>query len=135
MSQSELELIGESAPLPDGVIGYMRDGRKQYSDQFRQRVAAECRESGCSVASIGLKYGVNSNLIRKWMEKYTPSGQAMLPVSLSTLPRSTKVSGPTMNEAMEPGTLAIELPGGTIRVSGAVDRVALGTVIDVLSRR
>ena len=129
-----METSGESVPLPDGVIGYMRDGRKQYSDQFRQRVAAECRESGCSVASIGLKYGVNSNLIRKWMEKYVPSGQAMLPVSLSTLPGRARTPGRRKNSNV-PGTLSIELPGGTIRVSGAVDRVALSTVIDVLSRR
>ena len=134
MSQSEVQHIGEPVALPDGVIGYMRDGRKQYSVEFRQRVATECHESGCSVASIGLKYGVNANLVRKWMEKYPSSGQVMLPVSLSTLPgRAPARSSSKNNEEL--GTLVIELPGGTVRVSGPVERSALATVIDVLSRR
>ena len=134
MSQSEVEQLHGSAALPDGVIGYMRDGRKQYSDQFRQRVAAECRESGRSVASIGLKYGVNANLVRKWMEKYPPSGDVMLPVSLSTLPRRATAQGNTKHSSA-PGNLVIELPGGTLRVSGPVERTLLATVIDVLSQR
>lgn len=129
LSQSEMESVGNSSELPEGVIGFMRDGRRRYDPAFRRQIAALCRDSSESVASIALRYGVNANLVRKWMEQYQPTETAMLPVSLSTLPETRKRSD------AGGGTLVIELPGGSVRVNGPVDRAVLATVIDVLSHR
>ena len=131
LSQSELESAGADDSLPQGVIGYMRDGRKRYAPEFRRSVARECRESGQSVAGIALRYGINANLVRRWMTQYASSQTALLPVSLSTLP----TAGSKIDTAKLTGTLEIILPGGSVRVNGPVDRVTLATVIDVLSQR
>ncbi|MGB7183090.1 MAG: transposase [Burkholderiaceae bacterium] len=120
LSQSEMESVGDSSELPEGVIGFMRDGRRRYDPAFRRQIAALCRESGESVAGIALRYGVNANLVRKWMDQYPPTEVAMLPVSLSTLPQRHEHSDIDMAETS--GTLVIELPGGSVRVNGPVDR-------------
>lgn len=132
LTQSDEAQALNDAPLPEGVIGYRRDGCKRYDPAFRQRVAAECHESGESVAGIGLRYGINANLVRKWMEKFPAAGAAtMLPVSLSTLP-APKVQTQPARAHSTLGTLVVEFAAGTLTVQGTVDRETLATVINAM---
>ena len=133
MSQSELESAGASDSLPEGVIGIMRDGRKRYDPQFRRDVAQQCRESGESVAGIALRYGINANLVRTWMGQYSPEESTMLPVTLSTLPPMRERAKPP--DEPSTGTVVVELPTGSVRVTGPVDRAVLATIIDALLQR
>ncbi len=135
MTQSDEVLALNDGPLPEGVVGYRRDGCKRYDPAFRRRVAAECHDSGESVASIGLRYGINANLVRKWMEKFPPAGAAtMLPVSLSTLP-APKVPAQPTGAPTTVGTLVVEFAAGTLTVQGTVDREMLATVINAMQSR
>lgn len=135
MTQSKESQALNDAPLPEGVIGYRRDGCKRYDPAFRRRVAAECHESGESVASIGLRYGINANLVRKWMEKFPATGTAaMLPVSLSTLP-APKVQAQPARTHNSFGALVVEFATGTVTVQGTVDREMLAAVINAMQSR
>ncbi len=132
LTQSDETQALNDAPLPEGVIGHRRDGCKRYDPAFRRRVAAECHESGQSVAGIGLRYGINANLLRKWMEKYPAPGSAtMLPVSLSTLPPPKASTQPARMHGTL-GALVVEFATGTVTVQGTVDREMLAAVINAM---
>jgi hypothetical protein len=121
--------------VPGLIQGHKRDGRARYDASAKAELVRRCMEPGVSVAGMALAHGLNANLLRKWItlamrERSSNERPVLLPVTMrpiSTIPPSV----PT------PSDWAIELvlPGGTIRVRGAIDAATLGTVIDCLSRR
>lgn len=132
MTQVEDSQSLNDPPLPEGVIGYRRDGCKRYDPAFRRRVATECHESGASVASIALHYGINANLVRKWMDKHpVPGAQTILPVSLSTLPPPRTHHEPPHRG----GAVVVEFAAGTVTVQGTVDREMLTAVLHAMQSR
>ena len=52
------------------VVGRKRDGRCVYSRQAKHELVEACLRPGVSVARIALTYGVNANLLRKWITRY-----------------------------------------------------------------
>lgn len=128
-SSSEVETV-----LTEGVRGYRRDGRKVYEREFRKRVAAECRDSGKSLASIALHYGINANLVRRWMDQFAPKSQAMLPVSLSTLPVAAPVVQHRQGEKPNP-SLRIEINGVLVALSGCIEPDTVEAVVRALAPR
>lgn len=56
-----------SRPL---VIGHGRDGRCSYDPVAKQELVQSCLKPGVSVARKALNYGVNANLLRKWINHY-----------------------------------------------------------------
>lgn len=44
-----------------------RSKRRVHSAEFKAQVLAECQAPGASVAAIALTYGLNVNLVRKWL--------------------------------------------------------------------
>ena len=64
--------------LPAVVPGRRR--RRRYSDEFKTRVVAQCRQPGVSIASVALSNGLNANLLRRWVvesEQGSVSGAAV----------------------------------------------------------
>jgi transposase len=66
-----------------------RNGRRRYEAASKDRLVAACLEPGVSVSRLALEYGVNANLLRKWIKKHTatrslpPSSRpAFIPVQL-----------------------------------------------------
>jgi transposase len=49
-----------------------------YTTEFRQRLVAQC-QLGVSVSRIALAHGINTNLLRKWIDRYR--NQPPAPVS------------------------------------------------------
>ena len=140
LSQSDSELLlAPEGSLPEGVKGYRRDGRRIYERSFRERVAAECRDSGRSLSSIALHYGINANLVRRWMDQYTGEKQTILPVSLSTLPAVREVSqSPTSGsatDAMSATSLRIEVGGVSVSLEGRIEPAIVQAVVHALTAR
>lgn len=46
-----------------------RDGRRRYDPASKNRLVAACLEPGVSVSKLALEYGVNANLLRKWIKE------------------------------------------------------------------
>ena len=116
-------------------------GRRTYSEAFKRSVVKDCLTGGVSVASIGLKHGINPNLLRKWIrrrQQSTPPTAVpiLLPVKLDgTKPRREPIevaSGPSVANS---GSIEIEIGEGRVRVHGAVDVDALCCVLGELRRR
>ena len=41
--------------------------RRRHSAEFKTKVLAACNEPGASIAAVALSYGLNANLVRKWL--------------------------------------------------------------------
>jgi transposase len=60
--------------------------RRRYTEEFKAKVAEECRRPGVSIASVALANSLNANLLRKWVAEREPAGSpppALPPVAPS----------------------------------------------------
>lgn len=51
------------------VTAVLRNGRRRFDPLSKARLVAACLEPGVSVAGLALEYGVNANLLRKWVKQ------------------------------------------------------------------
>lgn len=51
--------------------------RRSYSKQFKREVVAECRAGDKLVSSVALKYGMNANIVHKWL-RLAEAGQLVV---------------------------------------------------------
>jgi transposase len=63
--------------------------RRKHSAQFKLQVMQACRQPGVSIASVALSYGLNANLVRRWLNgRDTGCGSAVTVQPARTLQRS-----------------------------------------------
>ena len=60
-----------SRPL---VVRQGRDGRCLYDPEAKRELVEACLQPGISVAKVALEFGINANLLRKWMGHYRQTG-------------------------------------------------------------
>jgi transposase len=121
--------------------------RRRFTEDFRRGLVQMTLVPGASVAKIALDHRLNTNLLFKWRQLYLrelagPRGDApkMLPVTVeqvcdapeSTLPEPRAAA---RSRSVSAGCIEIELPGGRVRLRGAVDTETLRWVLQVLSER
>jgi len=92
--------------------------RRRYTEEFKSKVAEECRRPGISIASVALANGLNANLLRKWVADREMPGSpppALPPVTASeefvALPL---VATP---KSADSGDIRIELRRGAMTVT------------------
>jgi transposase len=119
-----------------------RTGRRTYSREYKLEVVEECDAPGASVAAVALSHRINANLVRRWIVRHCkgllirePGARAtLLPVALSA-PSAKADGAPRLAKLAGTGLIEIELEAGRVRVRGAVDAMALRTVLEVLAKR
>ncbi|MGH7471938.1 MAG: transposase [Longimicrobiales bacterium] len=83
------------------VIRARRDGRRKFDEQSKRALVEACLKPGVSVARMAQTYGVNANLLRKWIARYLmereqswgqPAQQAA-PVVADDVPNGGSVDG------------------------------------------
>ena len=53
------------------VTGYERAGKRRcFDEQAKRELVLACLRPGVSVAGMALEYGLNANLLRKWIRQY-----------------------------------------------------------------
>ncbi|MGH8845941.1 MAG: IS66-like element accessory protein TnpA [Polaromonas sp.] len=52
------------------VIESRKDGRRKFDEQSKRTLVEACLKPGVSVARMAQTYGVNANLLRKWIARY-----------------------------------------------------------------
>ena len=65
--------------------------RRKYSLEFKQRIIAESRRPGASLAAVAVRHGLNPNMVHKWRRAIEQAGQReflRLPAPGSPLPAS-----------------------------------------------
>lgn len=96
-----------SRPL---IVGHGRDGRCLYDPEAKRELVEVCLQPGISVAKVALEYGINANLLRKWMGHYREAGHAGRSNSLA-LPAFVPVHSLNAEKSVE-SLLSAELPNG-----------------------
>jgi transposase len=102
-----------------------RAARRRHDDELKQRVLAQCREPGASVAQVALAHGLNANLVHKWR-------RVGAPVQRLAAPTGEQLFVPVAvarDAAPETPPIRIELRRGALAVSvswplGAADHCA-----------
>jgi transposase len=88
-----------------------RPRRREYSAEFKASVLDQCRQPGASVAGIALGYGINPNMVHRWMREARQSqmladlqqgASAFVPLQLSPSPMIDAEPGSAMPEAPIP---------------------------------
>ena len=76
----------DAAVLPPGVIRIDSSGRRQYSIQFKQRLAQLTLKPGAPVAGIALRHRLNTNQLFKWRRWYLRQAEPMPAPAAMLLP-------------------------------------------------
>ena len=96
-----------SRPL---IVGHGRDGRCLYDPKAKRELVEVCLQPGISVAKVALEFGINANLLRKWMGHYCETAHPN-PNSPLALPAFVPVQSLSAGKSAE-STLSAELPNG-----------------------
>lgn len=86
--------------------------RRSYSKQFKSEVVAECKAGDKSVSSVALKYGMNANIVHKWL-RLAETGQLLAPPP-SFIPLAAPVRAPSMPESRR--DIQIDVARGDTRI-------------------
>ncbi len=149
--------MAEQTVVESGVIRVDASGRRQYSVEFKRRLAQLALEPGASVAGIALAHRINANQLFKWRQDYlrqqeeaaalelepgpeatllpvvvAPDGRAPLSLAAKAEAASGRASEPT---AAEPGQIEIALGRMRVRVTCPVDPALLETILTCIHRR
>jgi len=121
------------------------------SVEEKRRIVEESLTSGASVARVARRHDLNANQLFGWRKQYSEghfgpvavsAAPALLavrveePTERKTHPATTATATATATAAAETGWIEIECAARyRVRLHGAVDRVALATVLEVLAGR
>jgi len=93
--------------------------RRRHSEDFKARVAEECRRPGVSIASVALANGLNANLLRKWVAEREAAGSppAALPPVAAAAEEFVALPLIATPKPTEPSDIRIELRRGAMTVT------------------
>jgi transposase len=115
----------------------LRNGKRMYVHEFKLGLVRRCMEPGVSVSAVALEHGINTNLLRKWIDKHRDQAganrtPALLPVMITT-PQPAAAVTPSPREV--DSAIEIEIFGARLTLHGDIDPRRLRLVLDALSRR
>lgn len=133
------------------VIEVRADGelrtRRQYSQAYKRRRLALTQAAGASVSRIAQQHKVNANLLFAWWRQFaapaklrtrrtrpTPTQAALLPVTIESAVVEPGAARSAGRGSASEGGIEVEIGQSCVRVRGAVDPVALETVLRLLER-
>lgn len=142
------------------VTSVLRNGRRRFDPLSKARLVEACLEPGVSVARLALEYGVNANLLRKWVKQRKDQTAVSMGSAFASpfvavrvdkterglaqhhevrapdfsLPRNVQdsSSGDGRGRFLSPATLQATLPNGVKLTLGCGDVDVLTTVIGAL---
>ena len=104
----------------------------------KRDIVEETLVSGASVARVARQHDVNANQVFYWRKLFREGrlGISMNPQLLPVKVEAERTIEPVKSnvQTSSPGTMEIEFPKGTLRISGSVDVVALRAVLESLAR-
>jgi transposase len=101
--------------------------RRRWLAEDKARITAESFTPGVNVSAVARRHGVSIGLLHYWRRQARDSGRLeelqFVPISVAD---ASAEAAPQISVA---GTIEIDVDGVRIRLSGAVDAVALRTVL------
>jgi transposase len=131
-----------SGPEAAAVERVLRNGKRMYVHDFKLGLVRRCLEPGVSVSAVALEHGINTNLLRKWIDKHRDQAgasrtPALLPVTITTPQPAPSLAPPreTDSSIHTDSSIQIEVFGARVTLHGDIDPRRLRLVLDALSRR
>lgn len=110
--------------------------RRTHSAQFKAQVLSACRQPGTSISAVALAYGLNVNVVRKWL-----AGQGMKRCALAAQPSPTpaalefvpvSVSAPALGCVPASSDIRLDLDLGALQLKLHCARGASGPIAALL---
>jgi len=120
-----------------------RRTHRTYTPQFKAELVAACRQPGASVAAVALQYGMNANVLHRWLKEWAQGFHrleagvstavvaspppAFIPIDLSAVPPASAGELPSASLPTPADGIRIECqrPGMSVTVhwplSGAAE--------------
>ena len=115
-----------------------RAKKRRRTIKEKRDIVEETLVSGASVARVARRHDVNANQLFYWRKLFREGrlGISMNPQLLPVKVEAERTIEPVKSnvQTSSPGTMEIEFPKGTLRISGSVDVVALRAVLESLAR-
>ncbi|WP_438397302.1 IS66-like element accessory protein TnpA [Caballeronia sp. DA-9] len=98
-------------------------GSRNYTEEFREMVAAQANDPERSIAEVAQEHGLNANMVAKWRRQRSPSPPAtLLPAQESFLP--VQITPSTQHP-----TITVECGAVRVRFEGNPDLDVLRVVL------
>jgi transposase len=140
-----LQARDEAGPYQRIELITGRRVRRRWSADEKARIIAESAEPGAKVSEVARRHGVNRGLLtvwrrqaRCWPEAATSSAPIFVPVAIEAGPAASdgELPRPSRGDvAAGSGVIEVELPGGRVRLNGAVDPALARAVIAAVRSR
>ncbi|MCE4541141.1 transposase [Caballeronia sp. PC1] len=105
------------------VRGFERDGKRRcFDEQAKRELVLACLRPGVSVAGMALEYGLNANLLRKWIRQYQSDATS------EGAPNGVAKAMPTFIPVVQPGhadVTACEAHAAPVALARQAQRVTL----------
>jgi len=102
-----------------------RRTRRRWTAQEKAQITAESFSSGATVTDVAHRHGVSVNLLYNWRSKVRHRQEEVRLVPVTIDDRSRGVMS-------HPAPIEIEIGGACVRIRGAVDGLALKTVLSAI---
>ena len=124
---------------------YRGQARRRWSEDDKRRLVAETFGPSATVHGVARRHGVNTSQLFTWRKQLragadrplptaTVPGFAAVTIAPAALP-APAADAVSSGTGTSSGSIEIELPGGQVRISGAVDPTTVATVLRVLVGR
>jgi transposase-like protein len=92
--------------------------RRYYSPELKLQVVAACARANASMARVAMQYGVNANIVHRWLREHSQGTLVAQPPAFVpvTLQSSTEVAAPAAG-AQATGEIRMELRRGSATVT------------------
>jgi transposase len=118
--------------------GMVKTKKRRRTIKEKRDIVEETLVSGASVARVARKHDVNANQVFYWRKLFREGrlGISMNPQLLPVKVEAERAREPVKSnvQTVSSGTMEIEFPKGTLRITGSVDVEALRAVLESLAR-
>ena len=119
-------------------VGTAKAKKRRRTIKERRDIVEETLVPGASVARVARQHDVNANQVFYWRKLFREGrlGISMNPQLLPVKVEAERATELVKNnvQTLSSGTMEIEFPRGTLRITGSVDVVALRAVLESLGR-
>ena len=117
----------------------VRERRRFRTVEEKRRIVEAALAPGTSVARVAQAYGVNANQLFGWRRLYVegrlePKNQEAPGLLAVRVVQQAREAARRGDAPAACGTIQIELPKGTMRITGIADPASLHTVLEYLTR-
>ena len=113
------------------AVSVSRRRRRRFSPEFKREVVQACQQPGMSLSGVALRYGLNANMVRKWVVRQRP-GESVPGAPTKLLPVVLPPTSPGNESA---AAIEIETVRGLVRIHGRVDAQLMRVVIESMTAR